>query len=50
MQKMNTTCCTPEGRTSGHNMRSCTMLYKVVQGYIVNTVYRVHNIVQLAAL
>ena len=25
-------------------------LYKVVQGYIVNTVYRVHNIVQLAAL
>ena len=25
-------------------------LYNVVQGYIVNTVYRVHNIVQLAAL
>ena len=25
-------------------------LYKLLQGYIVNTVYRVHNIVQLAAL
>ena len=25
-------------------------LYRVVQGYIVNTVYRVHNIVQPAAL
>ena len=25
-------------------------LYNVVQGYIVNTVYRVHNIVQLAAV
>ena len=25
-------------------------LYRVVQGYIVNTVYRVYNIVQFAAL
>ena len=34
----------------GHNMHSCTRLYNVVQGYIVNAVYIVYNIVQLAAL